>query len=188
MRAFLPLLCPRRPPRGAGVRQPPSHHALQTSRTKVHQFHCLVIWPQRNCFQTLASWVFSATPQGHKHRNSIHTSDNHTVPEVLNTAKPPRATQALTHTLSSQAVCSRLLITPKDTQSPSAASLKEFPALSHSRSHGGSELHTCAGRYGSHKFSRDATSKAVTFEYTLPHPAMVRVSTERCQRVVRTRP
>ena len=101
MPAFLPLLCPGRPPRGAGVRQPPSHHALQTSGTKVHQFHCLVTWPQRNCFQTLASWVFSATPQGHKHRNSIHIPDNNTVPEVLNTAKPPRATQALTHTLSS---------------------------------------------------------------------------------------
>lgn len=86
--------------------------------------------------------VFSYTPRTQTLRNSIHTPDNHTVPGVLNTTKPPTVTQALTHTLSSQAVCSQLLITPKDTQSPSAASLKELPALSHSRSHGGSELHT----------------------------------------------
>lgn len=166
MPASLPLLCPQRPPRGAGVRQPPSPScALQTSGTKV-QFHCLVTWPQRNCFQTLASWVFSATPQGHRHRNSIHTPDNHTVPGVLNTTKPPTVTQAFTHTLSSQAVCSQLLITPKDTQSPSEASLKELPALSHSRSHGGSELHTDV-----------QVGMEVTSSYGMPLQRQLRLST-----------
>lgn len=98
-------------------------------------------WPGGTASRHLASWVFSATPQGHKHRNSIYIPDNNTVPEVLNTAKPPRATQACTH----PQLPSCVLTAPHHPQGHTvtlSGLLKEFPALSHSRSHGGSELHT----------------------------------------------